>query len=181
MWKCQLRDTKHSFGCKQFIGVEWMYCAGLVPSVSRQRQQQNHQWAARPSVWQLLGRSSRSDWCLYTIGSTGINVCQTVLWRSLCLCVFLHIPTFYVLVIPPHYATFHHNWIGEMWPLNSDRGTFPAVLLEDSSTSRHLPILKKTEKKHRDREDLARCLKGAGRILGSAAHPMNVFLKHCIV
>lgn len=158
-----------------------LYCAGLVPSVSRQRQQQNHQRAARPSVWQLLGRSSRSDWCLYTIGSTGINVCQTVLWRSLCLCVFLHISTFYVLVIPPHYATFHHNWIGEMWLLNSDRGTFPPVLLEDSSTSRHLPILKKTEKKHRDREDLARCLKGAGRILGSAAHPMNVFLKHCIV
>lgn len=71
------------------------------------------------SVWQLLGWPSHSDWCLYTIESTGINACQTVLLRSLCLGVFLHIFTFYVLVIPPHYATFRRNWISEIWLLNS--------------------------------------------------------------
>lgn len=176
MWKCQLRDTKHSFGCKQFIGVEWMYCAGLVPSVSRQRQQQNHQWAARPSVWQLLGRSSHSDWCLYTIGSTGINVCQTVLWRSLCLCVFLHIPTFYGLVVPPHYATFHHNWIGEMWLFNS--GGSVRGFLDQSALTDPKENGKETSRPRRSGQVFKGC-RSHPRLCPWM--PMNVFLKHCIV
>lgn len=167
MWKCRLNDTEPSIGCKQFLGVEWMYCAGFEPSVSRKCQRQSRQWAARPPVWQVVGSFSRSDRCLFTIEGTGINVCQTALWWSLSLCVFLTISTFYVLAIPEHYETFRRNWISESLLLSSRGGTLPGVLMEDSWTSQLLPSLRKM------------FWKVASRILGSAAHPMN-YAWHCL-